>query len=169
MIAPHVVKNKASALAPRRRNQKPRSSNRESIKTKAQENPEDDDDDWGISDLKVFAPEVAVKKTTEVAFKKASEVALKKASLDQNHDSNVLRIFVGHLSSKTNAKSVKNYFGKFGKIVDAVVPKNRDTGENRGFAYVTFSHIFGVSPFDVDAADHVIDGKYEMTILTVIS
>ncbi|KAI3906290.1 hypothetical protein MKW92_004053 [Papaver armeniacum] len=49
------------------------------------------------------------------------------------------RIFVGGLSPETNKHTLKDHFKKFGKVVETVIMKDKDTGSLRGFGYVLFS------------------------------
>lgn len=68
------------------------------------------------------------------------------------------KIFIGGLNYKTDEESLKNYFSKFGELVDCIVMKFPDTKRSRGFGFVTYS-----TDEEVDACQenrpHVIDGK----------
>lgn len=66
-----------------------------------------------------------------------------------------LRIFVGHLSSGTDEKVLKEYFGKYGEVADVYLPTN-PSGQKRGFAFVTFTRFFGKHPMETQV--HVING-----------
>merc|ERR1719198_2564568 len=48
------------------------------------------------------------------------------------------KVFVGGLAHKTTTQHLRDHFGRFGPIVDAVVLRWPD-GRSRGFGYVTFS------------------------------
>lgn len=50
------------------------------------------------------------------------------------------KIFVGGLAHKTSTQHLRDYFGKHGSIVDAVVLRWPD-GRSRGFGYVTFCDV----------------------------
>ena len=49
-------------------------------------------------------------------------------------------------------------FQKFGEIVDSIVMKNPETGNSRGFGFVTFKDN-AAADSAVDAGTHKIDGK----------
>ncbi|KAF9255856.1 hypothetical protein L218DRAFT_1008086 [Marasmius fiardii PR-910] len=48
------------------------------------------------------------------------------------------RYFVGGLAPNTTSESMKDFFSAFGKVVDATVMLDRDTGRSKGFGFVTF-------------------------------
>ncbi|KAF8990265.1 hypothetical protein BDQ17DRAFT_1372173 [Cyathus striatus] len=48
------------------------------------------------------------------------------------------RYFVGGLAATTTSESMRNFFSVYGKIVDATVMVDRDTGRSKGFGFVTF-------------------------------
>ena len=48
------------------------------------------------------------------------------------------RYFVGGLSPSTNADSMREFFSTFGKVIDATVMVDRESGRSKGFGFVTF-------------------------------
>jgi hypothetical protein len=50
------------------------------------------------------------------------------------------RLFVGGLGSSINEAELREAFGAFGVIADAVILKDRGTGESRGFGFVTMEN-----------------------------
>ncbi|KAI6147918.1 hnRNP A1-gamma isoform [Pisolithus tinctorius] len=48
------------------------------------------------------------------------------------------RYFVGGLSHATTADSMRDFFSAYGKVVDATVMVDRETGRSKGFGFVTF-------------------------------
>ncbi|KAF7301266.1 HnRNP A1-gamma isoform [Mycena indigotica] len=48
------------------------------------------------------------------------------------------RYFVGGLSPNTTSESMKAFFSSYGKVVDATVMVDRETGRGKGFGFVTF-------------------------------
>ncbi|KAF8494448.1 hnRNP A1-gamma isoform [Russula emetica] len=48
------------------------------------------------------------------------------------------RYFVGGLAPQTTADTMRVFFTKFGKVVDATVMVDRETGRSKGFGFVTF-------------------------------
>lgn len=68
------------------------------------------------------------------------------------------KVFIGGLSYKTDEDTFKNYFSKFGDLVDYVVMKDRETGRSRGFGFVTYSNSTMVDEL-MKNRPHIIDGR----------
>ena len=49
------------------------------------------------------------------------------------------KVFVGNLSYECSDDTLFDHFGQFGKIEEAIVIKDRETGRSRGFGFVTFA------------------------------
>ena len=67
-------------------------------------------------------------------------------------------MFVGGLSWQTTEETMKEYFGKFGAVVEAMVMRDPGTKHSRGFGFVTFADtesVEKVTQFGV----HNLDGK----------
>lgn len=68
------------------------------------------------------------------------------------------KLFIGGLSLNTTDDGLREFYGKFGTIVDCVVMRDGATKKSRGFGFVSYS-----SKSEVDSAmsnrPHVIDGK----------
>jgi RNA recognition motif-containing protein len=47
------------------------------------------------------------------------------------------RLFVGGLSHSTTQESLKQAFAQYGQVVEAFIVTDRDTGDSRGFGFVT--------------------------------
>jgi len=50
------------------------------------------------------------------------------------------RLFVGGIASATSEVELREAFAEFGVIVDAVILKDRGTGQSRGFGFVTMEN-----------------------------
>ncbi len=46
------------------------------------------------------------------------------------------KLFVGNLAYSVTEDELQQLFGEFGEVTSAVVPKDRETGRPRGFAFV---------------------------------
>jgi hypothetical protein len=58
---------------------------------------------------------------------------------EQREKEDTVKLFVGGLAWATDDPSLRAAFEPFGKVVDAVVIKDRETGRSRGFGFVTFA------------------------------
>ena len=47
------------------------------------------------------------------------------------------RLFVGGLGQTTNEEMLREAFGEFGKVIEVVIVHDRNTGQPRGFGFVT--------------------------------
>ncbi|KAL4691094.1 hypothetical protein H8959_014055 [Pygathrix nigripes] len=64
------------------------------------------------------------------------------------------KLFIGGLNTETNGKALEAVFGKYGRIVEVLLMKDRETNKSRGFAFVTFE-----SPADAKDAARDMNGK----------
>jgi cold-inducible RNA-binding protein len=64
------------------------------------------------------------------------------------------KLFVGGLSWDTNDESLRDGFAQHGKVVEAKVVTDRDTGRSRGFGFVTMS-----DPAGTETAMRAMDGS----------
>ena len=67
------------------------------------------------------------------------------------------KMFVGGLNWETTEESLKNYFSKFGEVVDCTVMRDNVTGRSRGFGFLDFAEAKSVNL--VLAEEHFLDGK----------
>jgi RNA recognition motif-containing protein len=49
------------------------------------------------------------------------------------------KIYVGNLSYTAREQELRDYFSTYGEVTEVFVPKDRETGKGRGFAFVTFA------------------------------
>ena len=49
------------------------------------------------------------------------------------------KLFVGNLDYSVKAEDLRAAFEKFGKVIDAVVISDRETGRSRGFGFIEFA------------------------------
>lgn len=49
------------------------------------------------------------------------------------------KIFVGRLPQEATVEDLRQYFGRFGRILDAYIPKDPKRSGHRGFGFVTFA------------------------------
>uniref|UniRef100_UPI00359022C2 RNA-binding motif protein, X chromosome-like n=1 Tax=Myxine glutinosa TaxID=7769 RepID=UPI00359022C2 len=69
------------------------------------------------------------------------------------------KLFVGGLNIETNEKSLESVFSKYGRIVEVLLMKDRETKRSRGFAFVTFANPTHAKEAEREMNDKVLDGK----------
>jgi len=76
------------------------------------------------------------------------------------------KIFVGGVGKNTAEESLRAYFGKFGEIADSVIMRDKQTGEPRGFAFVTFKGPESVQAVidQCNNGGHTLDGKIYLQV-----
>jgi RNA recognition motif-containing protein len=68
------------------------------------------------------------------------------------------KVFVGSLPYSSTEDVLKNYFKKFGELVDCVIMKESKTNKSRGFGFVTYTKSSMVDEM-MKARPHRIDGR----------
>ncbi|XP_078437280.1 heterogeneous nuclear ribonucleoprotein 1-like [Wolffia australiana] len=70
------------------------------------------------------------------------------------------KLFVGGIPWDATDDDLREYFGKYGDVVEAVIMKERGTGNARGFGFVSFLDASSADKIILDAsAKHVIHGR----------
>ncbi|KAI1487953.1 hypothetical protein F5X96DRAFT_111386 [Biscogniauxia mediterranea] len=67
-----------------------------------------------------------------------------KRAIPRDEQEKTSKIFVGGVSQDTTETEFKDYFAQFGRVVDATLMMDKDTGRPRGFGFVTFENETGV-------------------------
>lgn len=75
------------------------------------------------------------------------------------------KLFIGGTSWDTNEERLKEYFGTYGKVVEAVIMRDCTTGRARGFGFVVFANPAVAERVIMEK--HVIDGR-TVSILVLI-
>lgn len=65
-----------------------------------------------------------------------------------------MKMYVGNLSFKTTKQDIEALFSQHGKVTDVHLPVDRDSGQPRGFAFVTMD-----SPAAMQSAITALHGK----------
>lgn len=74
------------------------------------------------------------------------------------NDNDARKIFVGGLSWESTAEDLKEYFQRFGEVLDATLKTDINTGRSRGFGFVLFKDVSSVDKVVADRS-HVLHGK----------
>ena len=70
----------------------------------------------------------------------------------------IKKLFVGGIKPETTDSDLRSYFGEFGNIESVDIITDKETGKNRGFAFVLFD--------DYDPVDKVVcEYTYECGVL----
>ncbi|XP_062856540.1 RNA-binding motif protein, X chromosome isoform X2 [Trichomycterus rosablanca] len=64
------------------------------------------------------------------------------------------KLFIGGLNTETSEKALESYFGKFGRLSEVLLMKDRETNKSRGFAFVTYEN-----PGNAKDAARELNGK----------
>jgi RNA-binding protein Musashi len=67
------------------------------------------------------------------------------------------KLFVGGISWETSEDRLREYFGRFGEVTEAVIMRDRSTGRARGFGFVVFADAAVAER--VTTEKHMIDGR----------
>ncbi|CAA7016327.1 unnamed protein product [Microthlaspi erraticum] len=67
------------------------------------------------------------------------------------------KIFIGGLHKDTTNTVFNKHFGKYGEITDSVIMRDRNTGQPRGFGFITYADASVVDKVIEDT--HIINGK----------
>ena len=85
-------------------------------------------------------------------------------------DSDRARVFLGGISFDTTEERLKAYFTTFGKVVDAVIIRDRLSGHSRGFAFLRFADRAVADRLAILNYKHNIDGRtvspFSLTLVT---
>lgn len=68
------------------------------------------------------------------------------------------KVFVGSLNYNTTEEVLKNYFSRYGEILDSVIMKESKTGKSRGFGFITYTKSSMVDELQ-KARPHKLDGR----------
>lgn len=71
------------------------------------------------------------------ALKKANSKKIKKLKFKSKANNT---LFIGNLHYETTTKQLYDYFSKYGKLFECIIPKNIITGESKRYGFVEFKH-----------------------------
>lgn len=72
-------------------------------------------------------------------------------------ESDLGKLFIGGISWNTDENLLREYFGQFGEVIEAMIMRDRATGRARGFGFIVFSDPTVTER--VVAEKHIIDGR----------
>ena len=89
-----------------------------------------------------------------------TQIDPKRAIPRQEHQ-RATKLFIGGLPGSVTSESMREFFSQFGKVVDATVMLDRETGRSKGFGFVSFENV-NVEPL-LGFGNLEIDGKVVRT------
>ena len=86
--------------------------------------------------------------------------------LQKKMESDFGKLFIGGISWDTDESRLKEYFGQYGEVVEAVIMRDRITGRARGFGFIVFADPAVAERVVMDK--HMIDGRTVSIIIVYI-
>ncbi|KAF7799960.1 hypothetical protein EIP86_011203 [Pleurotus ostreatoroseus] len=80
-----------------------------------------------------------------------------KRAIPRQEHQRATKLFIGGLAGSVTSESMREFFSQFGKVVDATVMLDRETGRSKGFGFVSFEGV-NVEPL-LGYGNLEIDGK----------
>ncbi|GBE79052.1 Uncharacterized RNA-binding protein [Sparassis crispa] len=80
-----------------------------------------------------------------------------KRAIPRQEHQRATKLFIGGLAGSVTSESMREFFSQFGKVVDATVMLDRETGRSKGFGFVSFENV-NVESF-LGFGNLEIDGK----------
>ena len=80
-----------------------------------------------------------------------------KRAIPRQEHQRATKLFIGGLAGSVTSESMREFFSQFGKVVDATVMLDRETGRSKGFGFVSFENV-NVEPL-LGFGNLEIDGK----------
>jgi hypothetical protein len=77
------------------------------------------------------------------------------------------KLFVGGISWETDEDRLREYFGRFGEVTEAVIMRDRNTGRARGFGFVVFADSGIAERVTMDK--HMIDGRMVLSSSSAVA
>ena len=68
------------------------------------------------------------------------------------------KIFVGGINRQTTEEGLRKHFEQYGQVADCILMKDKETGQSRGFGFVTYADPQCVAEV-LKARPHTIDNK----------
>jgi len=74
-------------------------------------------------------------------------------------DDNDRKIFVGGLNWETSEDDMREYFSKYGEVLDCTLKTDPETGRSRGFGFVLFADISSITKVINEPNGHKLGGR----------
>jgi len=144
------------SLSKRRREAEKQRKKREKRERKRQR--QEDSSGVEIASVEDLQPE-AVNATVEGVLASGRTVIAGEEQLEPGTSGPPVRLFVGGLSFDTTSDSLRTAFEAAGTVVDATIVHDRDTGDPRGFGFVTMGDRKAASKALKELGGMELDGR----------
>ena len=86
----------------------------------------------------------------------------KEEAEEEGMEADAGKLFIGGISWDTNEDRLREYFDKYGEVVEAVIMRDRATGRARGFGFIVFADPAVAERVIMEK--HMIDGRMVIKI-----
>ncbi len=69
------------------------------------------------------------------------------------------RLFVGNISFGTTSSTIEALFATYGEVREVAMPTDRETGQARGFAFVTMNNAKAAADAMAELNGHTLEGR----------
>jgi len=69
------------------------------------------------------------------------------------------RLYVGNLAFSTTEETIREAFAQFGEVTEVKLMLDRDTGQSRGFSFVTMADPQAAAKALTQMSGHMLDGR----------
>ncbi|EDQ84330.1 uncharacterized protein MONBRDRAFT_30329 [Monosiga brevicollis MX1] len=85
--------------------------------------------------------------------------ARRRSFMRRGVDTRLLKVFVGNIPYATQRSTLESIFGDYGKIVEAVIIADQNTGRSKGYGFVTFANPASTARIVFSETPFVIEGR----------
>ena len=104
-----------------------------------------------------------------ICIEHQTQIDPKRAIPRQEHQ-RAQKLFIGGLPGSVTSDTMREFFSKYGKVIDSTVMLDRETGRSKGFGFISFENanvepILGFGKLEIDGklvSDHFAHGHHSL-------